>query len=88
MSSTIGFTLNSASDQPPAQPGTPPCHGFGGHPHPSSDRALRYISPEDRQQLIARLAYQNAERRGFAPGGELEDWMAAEVQVGEGMGDG
>ena len=30
---------------------------------------------------IAKAAYQRAERRGFAPGHELEDWLAAEAQV-------
>ena len=30
---------------------------------------------------IALAAYYLAERRGFAPGGELSDWLAAEVEV-------
>jgi hypothetical protein len=36
---------------------------------------------EDREVLIAKAAYFNAERRGFAPGHELEDWLAAENEV-------
>jgi hypothetical protein len=43
-----------------------------------------YIVPrlfEDRRALIARAAYLKAERRGFAPGHELEDWLAAENEV-------
>jgi hypothetical protein len=43
-----------------------------------------YIVPhvvEDRRVLIARAAYLKAERRGFAPGHELEDWLAAENEV-------
>jgi hypothetical protein len=31
-----------------------------------------------REQRIREAAYFNAERRGFAPGGELADWLAAE----------
>ncbi len=31
--------------------------------------------------MIARLAYFRAERRGFAPGGEVQDWLAAEAEV-------
>jgi len=31
--------------------------------------------------MIAQAAYLRAERRGFAPGGEHEDWMAAEAEV-------
>jgi Protein of unknown function (DUF2934) len=43
-----------------------------------------YIVPrvvEDRRVSIAKAAYFNAERRGFAPGHELEDWLAAENEV-------
>ncbi len=43
-----------------------------------------YIVPhiaEDRGVSIARAAYLKAERRGFAPGHELEDWLAAENEV-------
>lgn len=38
-------------------------------------------SPEERQRLIATAAYYRAERRGFAPGCELEDWCAAEAEI-------
>lgn len=34
-----------------------------------------------RQRQIARAAYLRAEARGFAPGGELEDWLEAEREV-------
>lgn len=34
-----------------------------------------------RREEIAREAYFRAERRGFAPGYELEDWLAAEAAV-------
>lgn len=30
---------------------------------------------------IAQAAYFRAEKRGFAPGGELDDWLAAEAEV-------
>jgi hypothetical protein len=39
------------------------------------------VTPEERHFLIAENAYLRAERRGFAPGGEREDWLAAEVEV-------
>lgn len=39
------------------------------------------VSEETRRAMIAQAAYLRAERRGFAPGGELEDWMAAEAEV-------
>jgi hypothetical protein len=31
--------------------------------------------------MIAEAAYLRAERRGFAPGYEAEDWLAAEAEV-------
>ena len=36
------------------------------------------IDPEVRRQLVAAEAYFRAERRGFAAGQEVEDWIAAE----------
>lgn len=37
------------------------------------------------QTLIAQAAYYRAERRGFVPGGEVEDWLAAEAEIMERM---
>jgi hypothetical protein len=45
--------------------------------HPKTTTAL---SPEDRERIAAR-AYEFAERRGFAPGHELEDWLQAEREI-------
>ncbi len=39
------------------------------------------ISADHRYQMIAMGAYFCAERRGFAPGAELADWLAAEAEV-------
>lgn len=36
---------------------------------------------EDRSCLVAECAYYKAEARGFEPGHELEDWLAAEAEV-------
>jgi hypothetical protein len=33
------------------------------------------------RRLIAEAAYYRAEQRGFAPGGETEDWLQAEEEV-------
>jgi hypothetical protein len=41
----------------------------------------RVVSEEERRDLIARAAYFRAERRNFAPGHALEDWIAAEAEV-------
>lgn len=34
-----------------------------------------------REQMIAEAAYFHAERRGFAPGNEMSDWLQAEADV-------
>lgn len=39
------------------------------------------ISADVRRGMIAEAAYLRAERRGFAPGHEDEDWVAAEAEV-------
>ena len=39
------------------------------------------VDPNVRRQLVAAEAYFLAERRGFAGGGEVEDWVAAEAMV-------
>jgi DUF2934 family protein len=39
------------------------------------------VSQEERRNMIARAAYFRAERRNFAPGHELADWVAAEADV-------
>ncbi len=50
-----------------------------------SPQALKTISgrmdPDVRRQLVAAEAYYLAERRGFAGGDALEDWVRAEMMV-------
>ena len=61
-----------AAPQKRVTPATPP------------GKAELYIVPrvvEDRSISIARAAYLIAQRRGFAPGHELEDWLTAENEV-------
>ena len=38
-------------------------------------------SVPDRQRSVANAAYYLAEKRGFEPGRELEDWFAAESLI-------
>jgi len=40
-----------------------------------------FVDPQQRAGLIARVAYFRAMDRGFEPGYELADWLAAEAQV-------
>jgi len=39
------------------------------------------VKPEERRSRIAVFAYLRAERRGFQPGFEVEDWLIAEQEV-------
>jgi hypothetical protein len=50
------------------------CHAPAGSDRPSS-----------REALIATAAYYRAEKRGFLPGHEQEDWLAAERDI-DGVG--
>jgi hypothetical protein len=39
------------------------------------------VTLKERHQLIAEAAYFRAERRNFAPGCELTDWLDAEAEI-------
>lgn len=59
---------------------------------PSPKRKLRLSKttasaiPDDLGGMIAMAAYYHAEKRHFAPGGELQDWLAAEHEVRQQLG--
>ena len=38
-------------------------------------------TPTERQHMIECAAYFRSQQRGFAPGFEMEDWLAAEAEV-------
>jgi Protein of unknown function (DUF2934) len=49
---------------------------------PLSTRAPASLDPSSsREALIATAAYFRAEKRGFRPGHETEDWLAGEREV-------
>jgi hypothetical protein len=50
-------------------------------PKPRNRAEPRPVEPGVREIMIARAAYYIAERRGFEPGGELDDWLAAEHEI-------
>ena len=43
-------------------------------------------SPAEREEMVRKAAYFRAQRRGFAPGYEWEDWLAAEGDVRDLLG--
>ena len=54
---------------------------FSRDPSPFSQRPALARDSSAYRELIAIAAYYRAERRGFAPGGETEDWLEAEREV-------
>ncbi len=47
---------------------------------------LNPLRQQDRLAMIAEAAYFTAQSRGFEPGHELEDWIAAEKAVDRRIG--
>lgn len=48
---------------------------------PLASTDINLCSGEDLYQLVAEAAYYRAEQRDFAPGNEMDDWLAAEQEV-------
>jgi len=44
-------------------------------------RSSAYIEPEARNAMIAEAAYFRSAHRGFEPGHEVDDWLAAESEI-------
>jgi hypothetical protein len=60
---------------------------------PLQDRAVTLkpvsdVTPEERYRMIEEAAYYRAEKRGFAPGHEEEDWAAAVAEIDAMLGRG
>lgn len=56
----------------------------GNNPNNSSVRAARggqQILPEERQRMIAEVAYFRAMQRGFNGGDPVDDWLVAEREI-------
>lgn len=49
--------------------------------NPRQSSRSRSCTKVEREQLIATAAYYRAQQRGFAPGGEPDDWLQAEAEV-------
>lgn len=51
------------------------------HEDQAPEMLARHNPMAERERRIREAAYRRAEARGFAPGHELEDWLAAEDEV-------
>lgn len=44
-------------------------------------RSSAFIEPREREAMIAEAAYFRSAHRGFEPGHEVDDWLAAESEI-------
>jgi Protein of unknown function (DUF2934) len=51
------------------------------NPKPAVKAPAKFDPSSSREALIGTAAYYRAERRGFLPGHEVEDWIAAEREI-------
>ncbi len=49
--------------------------------HDAPTDGIGSVDPQFRDEMIRTTAYYMAEQRGFQPGHELDDWIAAEAAV-------
>ena len=80
---TPGPTRTAEPPQPPAEKAPARRPAPAATPAPGTAGASTRItfSEEARRAMIEQAAYLRCERRGLAPGGEVEDWLAAEAEV-------
>ncbi len=69
----------SASD--PDVPQTATTAPFAPKPNSSAGHNAPFTDSSEREAMIRKAAYLRAERRGFAAGHELEDWLAAQAEI-------
>ena len=50
------------------------------------EKTLSAIDNRTRYEMVAKMAYFRAEKRGFEPGWELEDWLESERMVDRMLG--
>jgi hypothetical protein len=52
----------------------------------TENKSLNYahiddIDPDEVREMVAERAYCKAEKRGFEPGHEMDDWLEAEKEI-------
>jgi len=60
-----------------AAPAAGPAHGNGKDQPQAGCR----LSADERKVLVEQIAHDRAEKRGFAPGGDVQDWFEAKAEV-------
>jgi hypothetical protein len=77
LATLAGATATAANAVPPTETKAAPAVPT---PSPAAPVAKVRVSREERHRMIARAAYDHAERAGFA-GDPVHDWLAAEREV-------
>lgn len=75
-------TAAAAKPKPAAKKAVPAAKTGARKPVAKAIRSSPPPSPLERDEIVRLTAYYRAERRGFAPGYEWDDWLAAEAEVG------
>ncbi len=75
---TAGSGSPAVSTEAPAAQRRP--QAAKGQPAPTKSGPVA-VSADTRRAMIAKAAYLRAERRGFVPGSEEDDWLSAEKEV-------
>lgn len=70
-----------AVQQPVSDSMASPYGAYGRKSGFSAHIARLFSDQTQRHEIIAQAAYFRAKHRGFAPGHELDDWLAAENEV-------
>jgi len=71
-------TRKAAVDKPPAKA---PAKAKAKKPAAAATRQVKAVSSEQRRYYVEVAAYHIAERRGFAAGNPLDDWVQAETEI-------
>ncbi len=77
--------MTSASIPHSKSPAGPACspdpYTLTEHAPLRSASVERVSRADERHRMIAQAAYFKAEKRAFEPGRELDDWLAAELEI-------
>jgi Protein of unknown function (DUF2934) len=69
------------ASRPVAKPAAPVVSAISTQPQRATRTLTSFDPASSREALIATAAYYRAQKRGFQPGHELEDWLAAEREI-------
>jgi Protein of unknown function (DUF2934) len=69
------------TSRPEAKAAVPAGSALSTQPQHATRTLAGFDPSSSREALIATAAYYRAQRRGFQPGHDLEDWLAAEREI-------